>query len=281
MSIRRIGLVISEVVLELFIRKDILGVIILILLVNLLAYFTLSLDLVDGAIAGFEIFGRSTGKTVQTVQKASKEIIYGMSVFVFYVGLLFGTFSMADIIVKMTAPERLVLLLTQPLKRIEVLLGILFAGFSLYTSAILLAVGGFSLIFWLKTGFNPGVVMFSGVWSAIAFFPIICAMLFLSMMTRSVMLVYAGGFGLFSLMSFASSWQHWVGRDGLNSPLKRAIDFLISPIPRVQTLPKLSGVFVFNRNIPWETTLSSISTCFLFGAAVFVLAHLVFSQRDC
>src|SRR5690242_12202331 len=107
MTVQHIAL---DVVREAFARRYLIGLFGAILAGLILLAFALDLEVAQGALAGFRLFGAQMGNEIIPVDVALRPIFQALAWGVFYFGLLFGVVVTADIAPKMLAPGRVELL---------------------------------------------------------------------------------------------------------------------------------------------------------------------------
>ena len=236
----RILLVAVDLLREAFARKWILAIAIGITLILGCIASALRLEVVDGALAATKLFGSSLDTDVQAVDVALKPVFAAASYIVFYGGLLFGLVATADFAPALLSPGRIELMLAQPLRRSELLVGTYLGVTLLAALGALYGAGGFALILGLKTGVWSAAPILAGLLASIAFAAIYGVMLAAATFVRSAALAGFVGAVLFVLGVIAGYRD--TTAQGFESGWGRATyEGLTLFLPRISALADVAG----------------------------------------
>jgi Cu-processing system permease protein len=242
---------------------------------------SLDLEVVNGAIAAGKIFGANVvgqGKTMTTSEFLAP-LMQGLAYVVFFGGLLFLVVAVADIAPKMLAPGRVELLLSLPLRRTELVLGVYAGVLLIGLLASLLAIGGSSIIFFVKTELVTPAPLMGAVASLFGFATLYGVMLAVSTIGRSAALA-AGAAILVYIAGVATSDRALI-LSLLRSGVTREIAAVVmGPLPRLRALADLGGDAAVNKAIEWSQALAVIGGCAAFGAFFVVVACIVVNIKD-
>ncbi len=228
----------SDVVREAFARKYMLGLFGAIFAGLVLLAFGLNLEVVDGALAASRLFGNALDSDIQPVDVALRPIFQMLAGAIFYVGLMFGIVVTADIAPKMLSPGRVELLLSLPVRRVELVVGTYFGVLFVAVVASVFAVGGISTVFFVKAEFFTIAPYVGGATAIVGFLAVYAVMLLATAFVRSAAM--AAGTGLFFtiaclLTSDRAEFLTWF-RNGI---VRDVLSVLAAPLPRMKGLADL------------------------------------------
>ncbi len=133
---------------------------------TLLAYFILSslfilifalavnLDVVDGALAGAQLFGNSVemGGTEVSLEKLVLGFESGFSAFLYLIGTFLAIFATAHLVPRLMEKGTIDLYLSRPIPRVKLMLSRYVAGIALAAANLIYLIGSIWLIVIWKTG---------------------------------------------------------------------------------------------------------------------------------
>lgn len=144
---------------ELKARAIIIGLFLVATLVWVMLAFALNLDIVDGTLAAFRIFGQDITDEPLPPEFGLENLVIGVQTFVagaaYWVGMLLALFGTASLIPSMLAPGEIDLILTKPVSR-STLLAARLTGVFLAAAVLLVYLLG---MVWLVMSIK------SGIWS--------------------------------------------------------------------------------------------------------------------
>jgi Cu-processing system permease protein len=271
-------LVAADVVREAFARRVMLAL--LVAIVGLLLLLTLALDLevVQGALAAGRLFGQDMQNAIVPVDVAMRGVFEALSLVTFYVGLLFGVVISADIAPKLLAPGRVELLLSLPVRRVELVVGT-YLGVALIAALTTgFAVGGVSLVLFLKTGFVTSAPLWGALFAIVGFICVYAAMLLATSLVRSAALAAGTGTALYFagiLTSDRERFFDWFSQGWT----RELLGLLVSPLPRLAALADAGGAAATGEGLPGNV-VPLVLSALVFAAACVALAAAVISGKD-
>lgn len=244
--------------------------------------FALDLEVVNGAIAAGKVFGSSlfsgTDKPVGAAEFLAP-LMQGVVFLTFFGGLLLLIVAVADIAPRMLAPGRVEFLLSLPLRRTELVLGIYCGVVLIGALAALLAIGGASLVLFVKVELVTAAPFMGAVTALVGFASIYGVMLVMATVARSAALS-AGGAVLVYVAGAATSDRQMVLsliRDGTARELAAV---LLGPLPRLTALAEIGGDVVMHKALAWSQAATVIGGCVAFGLFCVMGACIVVNLRD-
>lgn len=245
----------------------------------LLMTFSLNLEVVEGALAGVRLFGKQLGASIVPVDVALRPIFQFLAVFVFYFGLLFGIVATADIAPKMLAPGRVELLLSLPVRRVELVLGTYLGVLIIALLSTSFAVGGVSLVLFWKTSFVTAAPIAGAGMAVLGFMAIYALMLLASSLVRSAALSAGSGLMLYLAGLFTSNREEFLGwfRSGTT---RSVLEVVTAPIPRLGTLADVGAQVASGAPLQDGVLLPLVGGVLVFAAAAVAAACFVVSGKD-
>jgi ABC-type transport system involved in multi-copper enzyme maturation permease subunit len=248
-----------------------------------LASLALSLDLevVNGAISAGKLFGASfigQGKKV-SASEVLGPLMQGVAYAVFLGGLLFLIVAVADIAPKMLAAGRVELLLSLPLRRTELVVGVYIGILLIGLLAATFAIGGASLVLFVKTELTTPAPIFGAIAALVGFATLYGVMLAVAVVGRSAALS-AGSAILVYIAGLATSDRQFVLSLIRNGATRELASLVMGPLPRLKALADIGGDAAIHKPIEWAPALSVIGGCTAFGLFFVVVACIVVNVRD-
>lgn len=243
--------------------------------------FSLDLEVVNGAIAAGKLFGGTfvgKGNTVDASEFLGP-VLSGLAYAVFYGGMLFLIVAVADIAPKMLAPGRVELLLALPLRRTELVLGIYLGVVLIASLAAALAIGGASLVLFVKVELVTPAPLMGALSAMVGFCTVYGVMLAVAAVARSAALS-AGAALLVFIAGAATSDRAFILsliRDGFTREVAAVV---MGPLPRMAKLADVGAEFALRKPVDWSVALSVIGGCTAFGLFFVVLACIVVNVKD-
>ena len=272
-------LIARDVVIEAFARKSMLAIFALITLSLLTLTAALDLDIVQGSLAAGRLFGINIGNPLIAPDLAMRKFFAMAAYPVFYFGLIFGVVASSSIAVKMLAPGRVELLLSLPIRRSELVLGIFVGVLLINAMSLAFGIGGLALILFFKLGVVSPAPLAGALMALVGFFPVYAVMLLSSTLLRASTVGTGSGtlFVLFASLTsrrdaFLALFQPGVRKD--------LIAVLISPLPRLHLLAEAGHQAASQDSWIVSSALQPSLLSFLFTAACLLLAIFVVSGKN-
>lgn len=269
----------ADVVREAFARRYMLVLFGSIFLGLVLLAFGLNLEVVDGALAAGRLFGQALENAIVPVDVAMRPVFQALAWVIFYLGLLFGMVVTADIAPKMLSPGRVELLLSLPVRRVELVVGTYVGVVVVATSAATFAVGGLSAVLFVKAEFFTIAPFVGGLAALIAFLAIYGVMLLATAFARSAALAAGSGLAVYIASIVASDRREFLSwfRAGW---VRELLAVLTSPLPRLRALADLGAAAAAGENAPWHAAPSLVAGTLAFAAFCVVVACIVVQGKD-
>lgn len=242
---------------------------------------SLDLEVVNGAIAAGKIFGANVigkGKAV-SANEFLGPLMQALAYVVFYGGLLFLIVAVADIAPRMLAPGRVELLLSLPLRRTELVVGIYVGVLLIGLLASVLAIGGGSLVLFVKTEIVTPAPFMGAVTALIGFATLYGVMLAVATVGRSAALS-AGAAILIYISGVATSERAIVLSLIRNGATRELAAIAMGPLPRLKTLADIGGDAAIHKALEWSQAAAVIGGCAAFGLFFVVAACIVVNIKD-
>ena len=240
--------------------------------------FAVNLDVVDGALATFRLFGQDVHLGGQTI--SIDELVTGvqmsLSGFLFGVGLFLSIFATANLVPVMLEKGYIDLLLSKPLSRPALFLGRYLGALSVVGINLFYLVVGVWAIVGLKTGiWKPGVLK-AGLIILLTYGVLLGFMMMVGVFTRSSSITIMLTYFLFPVTLFLAF------RGGLTVMLtSKLLVYLLDGL--YWTLPKISEVATIMGSVAAGKPAGSLApllTSALFGAGCLALGTLYFTRKD-
>lgn len=239
------------------------------------------LEIVNGAIATGKILGSAViGKdNPMSAQAFLAPLMQSLVYVVFYGGMLFLIVAVADIAPRVLAPGRVELLLSLPLRRTELVLGIYIGVLLIGVLAAALAIGGGSLVLFVKTEIVTPAPFLGAVTALLGFATVYGVMLAVSTVGRSAALS-AGAAILVYVVGVATSDRALV-LSLIRKPFTREVmAVLMGPLPRLKALADIGGEAAIQARVDWGNALAVTGGCVAFGLFAVLVACVVVNVKD-
>jgi Cu-processing system permease protein len=242
--------------------------------------FSLDLEVVNGAISAGKLFGGTfTGKAGMNAGEFLGPVLSGLSYAVFYGGLLFLIVAVADIAPKMLAPGRVELLLALPLRRTELVVGIYLGVVMIASLAAILAIGGASLVLFVKVEIVTPAPLMGALSAMVGFCTVYGVMLAVAAVARSAALS-AGAALLIYIAGAATSDRSLILSLIRNGFTREVAAVVMGPLPRMATLAEVGADVALKKTVDWSMALPVIGGCTAFGLFFVVVACIVVNIKD-
>lgn len=268
-----------DVVREAFARRYMLALFSSILIGLVLLGFGLNLEVVDGALAAGRLFGAAIENAIVPVDVALRPVFQALCWVVFYLGLLFGMVVTADIAPKMLSPGRVELLLSLPVRRVELVVGTYLGVVIVALSAAVFAVGGLSAVLFVKAEFFTIAPFVGGAAAVIGFLAIYAVMLLATSFARSAALAAGTGLAVYIAAIVTSDRREFLSwfRDGW---VRDLLAVVVAPLPRLRALADLGAAVAGGEQAPWAAAPSLVLGALAFAAFCVVVACMVVQSKD-
>jgi Cu-processing system permease protein len=241
----------------------------------------LDIEVVDGAIAAGRLFGGTLDGAARGMKSAAflAPVMQAMAYVTFYVGLGFMILAVADLAPRWLAPGRVELLLSLPVRRAELVLGIYVGVLIIAAAAGGLAVGGGSLVLFFKVELFTPAPFFGAVGAFIAFMTLYAVMLLVTTLVRSASLAAVAALLLF-VVGVVTSDRQLVTSLLRGELLRKAAAIAMGPLPRLRALADIGADGVLRGAIDWSQAWPVAGGCLAFGACALVAACAVVHVKD-
>jgi Cu-processing system permease protein len=241
----------------------------------------LDIEVVNGAIATAKVFGGRVTGSKDHVDAAQflAPVLGGIVYATFLLGLLFLVVAVADIAPRMLAPGRVELLLSLPLRRTELILGIYLGVMIIAALALFFAIGGGALVLFVKADFFTPAPFFGALTALIGFATLYGVMLAVSAVFRSAALS-AGSAILIYIAGIATSDRATVLGYMRNAATREIASIAMGPLPRLWALVEAGANAAVHRPVDWGNALAVLGGCGAFGLFFVVAACIVVNIKD-
>jgi len=245
----------------------------------------LNLDVVNGALAGAKIFGRSVriGHGEVDLDKLVLGFEAGFSGFLYVVGTFLAVFATAHLVPRLQEKGTIDLYLSRPVGRVPLLLSRYFAGLLLAAANIVYLVGAIWVAVILKTKVvHPRFLLAAGI-ILFAIAALLAFAFLVGVATSSTGVSIMATFALFFLGAILA------GHDRIEAALStewavQTVRALYWILPKTAELGRAVVALVFGNGGPGRLreglTLAPFLTTGLFGLGSLSLAAWLFSRKD-
>jgi ABC-type transport system involved in multi-copper enzyme maturation permease subunit len=260
---------------EAFARKIFWGLFGLSTAMILFFLFLLRIDIVEGGLAAFNLFGKTVSPTTD-VDRLVRGVYGGIATFQYIWGVFLAVFASAGLIPSVLEPGRIELLLSKPVSRTHVLLGRYLGNVLVVSCNIVYLNLGVWTIVGVKTGiWSPmflvsiatTIFIFAVLLSVVVLIGVMFESAALSTMVAVALMIMSPVLAQTSTMLrlLSSEWSRQVWRT------------LYYSLPKVYDLGKLTLDAIQSRTF---NGFMPIWTSALFGVVVLAGALLIFARRD-
>lgn len=259
-------------------RRWFVGLFSAISLVLLVLGLTLQLEVVDGAVAGSKFFGPMLRDLVPG-QTFLGYVYYATATLSFYGGAVFMLVACSDFATELLAPGRIEHLLSLPVARWQLLFGTWLGVVVLAAAGTAYGSIGLTVLLGLKAGLWSWRLVVGSVIGWVGFCAIYAAMLAAAFFVRSA--AASAGAGLVTLvMGILSSNRETVAA-AINPGLGRwAFRGLVMPFPRLVDLAEASASYAMGKWPEPIPLVKLVVACFVFSAALLMVATWRFEKKD-
>lgn len=243
----------------------------------------INLDIVNGALAGAQLFGQDVNAPEISIEKLVMGFESGFSVFLYIICTFMAIFATAHLVPRMQDKGTVDLYLSRPVSRVKLLLSRYVAGLILSLSNLVYLIGTVWLIVVWKTHvWHPrfllgGVIIFLGIAALLAFAFLV------GVITSSTAVSIMTTFGVFFFglamaghdkiaAAVSKEWQAWL------------IETLYWIFPKTAELGRAVFIFVGGSALPERAVGTLTATPFwttaAFGAGCLALASWLFTRKE-
>ena len=244
-----------------------------------LAALGLRLEVVDGALAASRFFGGRVGHEIRAADVALRPLFEGIAYAVFYGGIAFGLLACADFAPALLAPGRIEHLLSLPVRRAEIVVGVFLGVEALVLCGALYGGAGLAAVVWVKTGvFGWGPVA-SAALAVTGFAGVYAAMLLSAVVVRSAAVsalaggvVFVAGIVAGNRATLAPLFSPGAGR--------RAFLVATAPFPHLPGLAEVGGRIAGAQPVDPRALAALVAGTLFFATALLAFAVVRFDRRD-
>ena len=244
---------------------------------------SLDLEVVDGALAAGKLFGGDianlTGGRPTMASELMQPLFAGMAIATYGFGLVFMIVAVADIAPKMFAPGRVEHLLALPLRRVEIVLGPYVGVLTISLCALTLAVGGGSVVLFVKAELFTFAPLAGAAAAFIAFMTMYALMLAVSTFARSAALSAGAAFVLY-VAGLATSDRATVLSLIKNGITREIVSVVIGPLPRLTVLGNFGKDVAMGAPVLWSELLPVVGGTLALAAFCVLVACTVVQMKD-
>jgi Cu-processing system permease protein len=244
---------------------------------------SLDLEVVNGTIAAGKLFGnpvmggKDGGVAAATVLAP---LMGAVAYLVFYGGLLFLVVAVADIAPKLLAPGRVEHVLSLPLRRTELVVGVYIGVLLIGLLAAVFAIGGASAVLFVKLELATPAPLIGALAALVGFAVLYAVMLAVATVARSAAL--SAGAAIFVYAAGIATSERQLVLSLIKNGFTREIAALVmGPLPRLKTLADMGAEgAAANAAIQWTNAVGVIGGAAAFGLFFLVVACIVVNLKD-
>jgi Cu-processing system permease protein len=248
-------------------------------LLIVLAALGLQLEVVDGALAASRFFGGQVHHEIRAADVALRPLFEGISYAVFYGGIVVGVLACADFAPTLLAPGRIEHLLSLPIRRAEIVVGVFLGVEVLVVCGALYGGAGVSLVIWVKTGVLGWGPVASAALAAVGFAGVYAAMTLAAVLVRSAALSALAG-GLVFVAGVVAGYRIELAPLFSPGPTRGAFLVLTAPLPHLSTLSKVASQIATAAHVQLAALAALVGGTLTFALALLAVAIVVFERRD-
>ena len=275
----RVLAVALDLVREAAARRWILALAIAVTVALITLGVSLQLDVVDGALAATRLFGRTVDTSIRAADVVLRPVFEGAAYLVFYGGLGTGILLTADFAPSLLSPGRIELLLSLPVRRVELLAGTLLGVLCLSSAAALYGAGGVVVILGWKTGVWTAGPLWAALLSSVCFTAIYAAMLTTAVFVRSAAMSAAAGAVFFGL-GIVASYRDEIAALLTAGPSRMAFLAFTLPLPRLASLGTAAAWVAGGSPPSGHLLLGLVASALVFGGGAFAVGAWHFERKD-
>jgi len=268
-----------DVVIEAFARKFMIAIFALIGLSLLTLTAALDLDVVQGSLAAGRLFGINIGNSLLAPDLAMQKFFAMAAYPVFYLGVVFGVIASSSIAIDMLAPGRVEMLLSLPIRRSELVLGIFLGVVLINAMSLGFGLGGLALVLFFKLGVISPAPIAGALMALLGFLPVYAVMLLTSTLVRAGNVGTGSGTLFILLTSITSRRDAFLAmfEPGLR---KDIIATLIAPLPRLHLLAAAGHQAASQNRWIVSNALQPGLLSLMFTASVLLVAIFIVSGKN-
>lgn len=260
---------------EAFARKIFWGLFGLSTVMILFFLFLLRIDLVEGGLAAFKMFGQTVSPSID-VDRLVRGVYGSIATFLYGFGMFLAVFASAGLIPSVLEPGRIELLLSKPVSRTHILLGRYVGNVLVVSCNIIYLVLGVWTILGIKTGIWSPVFLISIATTIFTFAVLLSVVILIGVLFESAALatMVAAALMILSLVLaqinimlrlLSSEWSRQIWRT------------LYYTLPKIFDMGKMTLDAIRNRTFDG---FMPIWTSALFAVVVLTGALVIFARRD-
>lgn len=262
---------------ESFAKKTFIGFFALSTIIHLLFLFALNVDVVNGALAMVQVFGKHINGSQQIdIRKMIIGIESVLASFVFSGGIFLSIFATASLVPTMLEKGNIELLLSKPLSRKQIFIGRFLGAQSIMIFNVIYLIGGTWLILSMKTKFWYVPYLYSIPMVITAFAIMYALMAFVGVTTRSTGVSIMVAYAILFFSPFLAQ------KDKIYALLSSKIYYYIleglhQTLPKTFELGEMNQALVMGR--PLEGWAPIWTSC-IAGSLMLIASIFVFSKKD-
>ncbi len=239
----------------------------------------LRMEVVDGALAGWRLFGSVASPDIRAADVALRPLFAGTAFAVFWGGLAFGIVACADYAPALLAPGRIEHLLSLPVHRAELVAGTFLGVLALVFAGALYGGAGLSLVVFAKTGVFGWAPVVAAALAAAGFSAIYAVMILAALLARSAALSAAAG-ALVYVAAVVASHRRTLA-PLLDEGLARgAFLAATAPVPRLADLASVAIRVAEGKGVDLPRLAAHLGAVALFAGAALAAAIVAFDRKD-
>jgi ABC-type transport system involved in multi-copper enzyme maturation permease subunit len=268
-----------DILREALVRKWVLALASGMTLLIGLAALGLQLEVVDGALAASRFFGGKVTHEIRAADVALRPLFEGISYAVFHGGLVFGIMACADFAPALFAPGRIEHLLSLPIRRRELVVGVFLGVETLVLSGALYGGAGLSLVIWAKTGVLSWGPMASSALAAVGFASVYAAMVLSAVVVRSAALSALAG-GVVFIAGLIAGNRNVLSPLFSAGPGRGVFLFLTAPLPHLSSLARVGALVAEAQPVHADSLAALLTATIVFAMALLAFAIALFERKD-
>lgn len=283
MNPRNIWLVAVDILREALFSRYLLVLFGMISLGLIALALSLDLEVVDGALAAGKMFGGDlmnlSGGRPMLATEVMQPFFAGMAYGTFYFGTLFLIVAVADIAPRMLAPGRVELLLSLPIRRVEIVLGTYVGVLVIALLALVLAIGGGSAVLFMKAKIFTFAPLAGATAAFVGFMTLYALMLAVASFARSAALSAGAAFVLF-VAGAATSDRAFILSLIKSGFTRDLVSVIVSPLPRLRVLADFGGDVAMKEAVKWAELVPAVGGSLALAAFCVLAASFIVQTRD-
>ncbi len=235
--------------------------------------FIMKIDVVEGALATYSLFGREHHESVNELMR---QVHGGLAAFLYTAGMLLAVLASAGLIPSIFEPGRIELLLSKPVSRYHILLGRYLGNLLVVAFNVFYLILSVWIILGIKTGIWMSAFLISGLLTVFIFSVLLTVVVLIGVVWESAAVATIVTFALM-ILSVILAQKNTLERLLSSEWQRNVVRFFYYAFPKIVDVGGIGRKLILGTAV--ESWMPVWSTA-LFGIVLLSASLLIFSKRD-